>query len=99
MDSDFTQTQRLSSLERMPSAEPAGAAFLISVANYSQLDSGSHATMLLKKSLYAGGRPGSLAKALNNFWAKLHAWGIAPITLLLWKSLVGNLVKSLPFRW
>lgn len=34
--------------------------------------------MYTKKSLYAGGRPGSLAKALNNFWAKLHAWGIAP---------------------
>jgi hypothetical protein len=34
--------------------------------------------MSTKKSLYAGGRPGSLAKALNNFWAKLHAWGIAP---------------------
>jgi hypothetical protein len=34
--------------------------------------------MFTKKSLYAGGRPGSLAKALNNFWAKLHAWGIAP---------------------
>ncbi len=34
--------------------------------------------MSFKKSLYAGGRPGPLAKALNNFWAKLHAWGIAP---------------------
>ena len=34
--------------------------------------------MFTKKSLYAGGRPGPLAKALNNFWAKLHAWGIAP---------------------
>jgi hypothetical protein len=34
--------------------------------------------MISKKSLYAGGRPGPLAKALNNFWAKLHAWGIAP---------------------
>ena len=33
--------------------------------------------MSFKKSLYAGGRPGPLAKALNNFWAKLHAWGIA----------------------
>ena len=34
--------------------------------------------MLTKKSLYAGGRPGPFAKALNNIWAKLHAWGIAP---------------------
>jgi hypothetical protein len=34
--------------------------------------------MFTKKSLYAGGRPGPLAKVLNNFWAKLHAWGIAP---------------------
>jgi len=34
--------------------------------------------MSFKKSLYAGGRPGPLAKALNHFWAKLHAWGIAP---------------------
>ncbi len=34
--------------------------------------------MFTKKSLYAGGRPGLLAKAMNAFWAKLHAWGIAP---------------------
>lgn len=34
--------------------------------------------MSFKRSLYAGGRPGPLAKALNTFWAKLHAWGIAP---------------------
>lgn len=34
--------------------------------------------MFLKKSLYAGGRPGLLTKALNKFWAKLHSWGIAP---------------------
>jgi len=34
--------------------------------------------MSFKKSLYAGGRPGPLAKALNSFWAELHTWGIAP---------------------
>jgi len=34
--------------------------------------------MFTKKSLYAGGRPGPLAKAMNAIWAKLHAWGIAP---------------------
>lgn len=34
--------------------------------------------MAFNKSLYAGGRPGPLAKALNYFWAKLHAWGVAP---------------------
>lgn len=34
--------------------------------------------MLTKKSIYAGGRPGPLAKAMNAVWAKLHAWGIAP---------------------
>jgi hypothetical protein len=34
--------------------------------------------MFVKKSLYAGGRPGLLAKAMNAIWAKLHAWGIAP---------------------
>lgn len=34
--------------------------------------------MSFKKALYAGGRPGSLAKALNAIWAKLCAWGIAP---------------------
>ncbi|MFO7583773.1 MAG: nitroreductase/quinone reductase family protein [Anaerolineales bacterium] len=34
--------------------------------------------MFMKKSLYAGGRPSPLAKALNTFWAKPHAWGIAP---------------------
>jgi hypothetical protein len=34
--------------------------------------------MFTKKSLYAGGRPGPLAKAMNAVWAKLHAWGIAP---------------------
>ena len=32
----------------------------------------------IKKSLYAGGRPDLLAKALNAIWAKLCAWGIAP---------------------
>jgi len=34
--------------------------------------------MSFKKSLYAGGRPDPLAKALNAIWAKLCAWGIAP---------------------
>lgn len=34
--------------------------------------------MSFKKSLYAGGRPGLIAKAMNAIWAKLHAWGIAP---------------------
>lgn len=34
--------------------------------------------MFSKRSLYAGGRPGPLAKALNAMLAKLCAWGIAP---------------------
>lgn len=34
--------------------------------------------MFAKRFLYAGGRPGPLAKAMNAIWAKLHAWGIAP---------------------
>jgi hypothetical protein len=34
--------------------------------------------LFTKRSLYEGGRPGPLAKALNALWAKLCAWGIAP---------------------
>ena len=34
--------------------------------------------MSFKKSLYAGGRPDPLAKALNAIWAKLYPRGIAP---------------------
>src|SRR5262245_66640044 len=32
----------------------------------------------LKRWLYRGGRPGSLARVLNRGWAILHARGIAP---------------------
>lgn len=31
-----------------------------------------------KRGMYAGGRPGALARVLNRGWAALHAWGIAP---------------------
>lgn len=32
----------------------------------------------LKRALYAGNRPGRIARVLNRFWAVLHAWGISP---------------------
>jgi hypothetical protein len=50
----------------------------------------------IQKALYAGGHPGPLAKALNNFWAILHAWGIAPNYLVRLEIVTRNQIYETP---
>jgi hypothetical protein len=38
--------------------------------------------MALKRWMYRGGRPNGLTKIINKGWAYLHAWGIAPNTMV-----------------
>jgi len=53
--------------------------------------------MSFQKALYAGGRPGPLAKALNNFWAKISAWGIVPNYLVTLETVGRKSGKAIAF--